>query len=186
MVLLVWAFQLCHAKLAKLLGPVWALQPCRATAGLGASAPPCKVSKATWGRHGRCSSAVQLLVWALQLCHARLAKLLGPVWALQPCRATAGLGASALPCKVSKATWGRHGRCSSAVQLLVWALQLCHAKLAKLYLGPAWALQLCRAIAGLGASALPCKASKALLGPVWARQLCRATWFGRFSSAMQS
>ena len=56
-----------HAKLVKLLGPVWALPLCRSNAGL-----------------------------ALQLCHAKLAKLLESVWALQLCRLTAGLHASAM------------------------------------------------------------------------------------------
>ena len=73
---LVWALQLCHAKLAKLLG-----------AGMSTAALPCHC----W--FGRFSSAVQ-----------SLARLLGPVWARQLCRATAALGASALPRKASNAT----------------------------------------------------------------------------------
>ena len=73
---LVWALQLCHAKLAKLLG-----------AGMSTAALPCHC----W--FGRFSSAVQ-----------SLARLLGPVWARQLCRATAALGVSALPRKASNAT----------------------------------------------------------------------------------
>ena len=70
-----------------------------------------KANKATWA--GMSGAALPGYCWfgALQLCRTKLAKLLGPVRARQPCRATAGLGASALP--------------YTKLANTVWALQLC-------------------------------------------------------------
>ena len=110
-----------------------------------------KANKATWA--GMSGAALPGNCWfgALQLCRTKLAKLLGPVRARQPCRATAGLGASALPYEASK-----HGMGATALTCNCWfGFRLCQAQLAKL-LGQAWALQLCRATTGLGNSCKAC------------------------------